>query len=276
MGSWLFSTIVWRERKIETKKRTQAVSPPCLQDTPVPVKQRLSLREALLLARYHACLLNWWLFLLMTLGFLAVGFLVWLQVRAGDLQSLSHANTLSQFVMEPGAGLLASMLACSLLVGDPLLEVLISTRTGISGIAFWRAGLTFGLLLLCSAVYLAWSLAHGISYARQQSSLFFFLLWFVPVLLMSMLSLFGSLLTRNAALGMVIAVVPLAGSLLLAPVLLPIQAAHPFLVSYTFSGGQDAPDWWINRLTLLGIAVVFAAWNWWLLRREERLVGNAH
>lgn len=260
---------------METKKCAHILNAPAFENSPV-VKQRLSLREALLLARYHGRLLNWWLFLLMALGFLAVGFLAWLQMRAGGSQGLSHADTLSQFVMGPGAGLLAGMLASSLLVGDPLLEVLISTHTGISGAALWRASLTFGLLLLCSAVYLAWSLAHGISYARQQSSFFFLLLWFVPVLLMSMLGLFGSLLTRNAALGMVIATVPLAGSLLLAPVLLPIQEAHPFLVSYTFSGGQDASDWWINRLTLLGIAVVFATWNWWLLRREERLAGNTH
>jgi hypothetical protein len=93
------------------------------------------------------------------------------------------------------------------------------------------------------------------------------------VLVMGMLGLFGSLFTRNAALGLVIAIVPLAGSLLLYTKLVSIPATHPFFLSYTFSGGQDAHDWWINRLTLLGIAVALAVWNWWLLRQEERLLG---
>lgn len=261
---------------MHTEKHIRELSASPLQDIPILVKQHLTLREALLLARYHGRLLNWWLFLLMVLGFLVTSGLVWLQLRTGGSQSLSHAIALGQFVMEPGAGLLAGMLTSSLMVGDPTLEVLMTTRTGLSGVAIWRAGLTFCLLLLCSAAYLAWSLAHGIRYAQQQNPLFFLLLWFAPVLVMSMLGLFGSLLTRNAALGMVIAAIPLAGSLLLSPALLSIQATHPFFISYTYSGGQDAPDWWINRLTLLGVALVFAVWNWWLLHREERLVGSFH
>jgi hypothetical protein len=91
---------------------------------------------------------------------------------------------------------------------------------------------------------------------------------------MGMLGLFGSLSTRNAALGMLIATVPLGGALLGQLYLLPIQAAHPFIIPYTYWGEQDAPDWWTNRLTLLGIALALAAWNWWLLQREECLPGN--
>ena len=94
------------------------------------------------------------------------------------------------------------------------------------------------------------------------------------VLVTGMLSLFGALLTRNAALGLIIAAVPLAGSLFLYAKLVSIPETHPFFLSYTFSGGQDAHDWWVNRLTLLGIAGAFTIGNWWLLRREERLLGN--
>ena len=47
------------------------------------------------------------------------------------------------------AGLLAGMLASSLVVGDPLLEVIMATRAGIHGIVIWRA------LLTCSALDLA-------------------------------------------------------------------------------------------------------------------------
>lgn len=240
----------------------------------VSAQQRIPLREALSLLLYHLRLLNWWLFLLMSLSFLGSGCLLWLQLRAGSAQGLSQAADLSRFVMEPGAGLCAGMLASSLIVGDPLLEVIMTTRTGIYQLLIWRTLLTFLILLLCSAAYLTWSLANGISYARQQSALFLLLLWLTPVLVMSMLGLFGALITRNAALGMVIAAVPLAGSLFLYTPLFPIPASHLFFLSYTYSGGQDAGDWWTNRLALLGIALALSACNWWLLRREERLLGS--
>jgi hypothetical protein len=245
-----------------------------LQYTSVLMKQHIPLREATLLARYHLRLLNWWLLLLMALGFPGAGGLVWLQLHTGLAQGMSNAIGISRFVMEPGVGLLAGMLASSLLVDDPLLEVMMATRTGVYGVLAWRSLLTFFMLLLCSAAYLAWSLTNGIGYARQQSPLFLLLLWLVPVLVMGMLGLFGALTTRNAALGLGIAAVPLAGSLFLYEKLFPIQATHPFFISYTYSGGQDTPDWWTNRLTLLGVALAFAIWNWWFLRREERLLDN--
>ncbi len=259
---------------MQTSEKSAAQNALTVQYTPVAARQRISLREVALLIFYHLRLLNWWLFLLMALSFLGAGGLVWLQLHAGASQVLSRAAELSRFVMEPGAGLLAGMLASSLIVGDPLLEVMMATRVGMYGVLTWRYLLTCFILLLCSAVYLAWSLGNGISYARQQSPLFLLLVWLIPVLVMSMLGLFGSLATRNAALGMAIAAVPLAGSLLLYEKLLPIQAAHPFFLSYTYSGGQDAPDWWTNRLALLGVALVFAIGNWCLLRREERLLGS--
>ena len=246
-----------------------------LRYAPAAPDGRPPLREAALLFFYHLRLLNWWLFALVALCFLGFGGLVWMQLQIGGPQGLSNAMGLSRFVLEPGAGLLAGMLASSLIVSDPLLEVMMATRAGIYAVVIWRALLTFCLLLCCSAAYLVWSLANGVSYARQQSPLFLLLVWLAPVLVMGLLGLLGALATRNAALGMVIAVVPLAGSLFLYEKLLPIQATHPFLLSYTYSGSQDAPDWWLNRLTLLGIALAFAVWNWWFLHREERLLNDA-
>lgn len=255
-------------------ERTSLQSAASFRYTPTPAQRQRAWREALLLARYHLRLLNWWLLLLMALGFLGAGFLVWLPLHAGGAQGQSQALALSQFVLEPGAGLLAGLLASSLIVNDPLLEVTMVTRPGIYRLILWRGLLTFLLLLCCSAAFLAWTLANGISYARQQSPHSLLLVWLAPVLVMGMLSLFASLLTCNAALGLVIAAVPLAGSLFLYQKLVSIPATHPFFLSYTSSGGQNAPDWWINRLTLLGIAVVLAVWNWWLLRRQERLLGS--
>ena len=231
-------------------------------------------REVLLLACYHIRLLNWWLLLLVALGFLGSSFLVWLPLHAGSAQALSQARSLCQFVLEPGVGLLAGLLASSLIANDPLLELTMPTQAGIARVVFWRAVLTFILLWCCSAAFLSWSLANGISYTRQQSLLSLLLVWLAPVLVMGMMGLLGSLLTRNAALGLVLAAVPLAGSLFLYVKLVSIPATHPFFISYTFSSGQDAPGWWTNRLTLLGIAVLLAAWNWWLLRREEHLLGS--
>ena len=257
-----------------TGEKAPAQSAASLHYAPVPAQPQRAWREVLLLARYHLRLLNWWLLLLMALGFLGAGFLVWLPLHAGGAQGLSQAIELSRFVLEPGTGLLAGMLASSLIVNDSLLEVTMATRAGISRLLCWRALLTFFFLLVCSAAFLVWSLIHGISYARQQSPLSLLLLWLTPVLVMGMLGLLGSLLTRNAALGLVIAAVPLAGSLFLYEKLVSMPATHPFFISYTFSGGQDTSDWWINRLTLLGIAVALGMWNWWLLWREERLLGS--
>ncbi|HEY7419617.1 MAG TPA: hypothetical protein VH593_30840 [Ktedonobacteraceae bacterium] len=251
-----------------------------LQYAPTAERQRLSLREAALLILYHLRLLNWWLFVLILFGFVGFGAVVWLQLRIGGVQGTSNATELSLFVLEPGVGLFAGILTSSLVVNDPTLEVTMATPDGIYRVVAWRYLLTFFLLLLCSSAYLAWSLENRISYAQQQSPLFLLLLWLAPVLLMSMLGLFGSLVTHNAALGMAIATIPLAGSLFLYEKLSTIQATHPFFLSYTYShyaysGEQVASDWWTNRLVLLGIALVFTVWNWWLLRREEHLLGNA-
>jgi hypothetical protein len=262
-----------------TDERVAPKSISSLQYASTAKRQRLPLREAALLAFYHLRLLNWWLFLLMLFGFAGVGTLVWLQLRIGGIQGQSNAIELSLFVIEVGAALFAGILASSLIVNDPALEVTMVTREGIHRVVVWRYLLTLFLLLLCSAAYLAWSLANQISYTKQQSSLFLLLLWLVPVLLMSTLGLFGSLITRNAPLGMAIAAIPLGGSLFLYEKLYPIQATRPFFFAYTYlhhaySGGQDVPGWWTNHLVLLGIALVFAVWNWWLLHREERLLSN--
>jgi len=255
----------------DEKNALQAAS--LWQHTPVLARQHLPLREAALLLFYHLRLLNWWLFGLMALGFLGVGGLCWLQLHAGNAPDFSRAGELSQFSLESGTGLFAGMLASALVVGDPLLEVTMATRTGIWGVAIWRSILSFLSFLCCAAIYLAWSLGNGISYAKQQSLFEVLLIWLAPVLVMGMLGLFGSLATRNAALGTMIAVLPLAGALFFHSYLLPIQATHPFFIPYT-SWEADAPDWWANRLELLGIALALAVGNWWWLRREERLLGH--
>lgn len=237
-----------------------------------PQRPRAGWREVGLWLAFQIRLLNQWLFALAALGFLGAGALVAMQLRIGGPLGISNAAELSRLTLEPGAGLLAGMLASSLLVDDPLLELTMATRVGIAAVTLWRALLSMLLVACCSAGFLAWTLAHGVRYAHQQSALSLLLLWLAPVLLMGMLGLFGSLATGNGALGMVIAAIPLAGSLFLFPKLVTLPATHPFLITYTASGAQDAHDWWINRLTLLGIAAVFALWNWLLLRREERLL----
>jgi hypothetical protein len=243
---------------------------------PAVVKRRIPLREGALLARYHFRILNRWLFLFILLSFLGFAVLLWFQLRGSGSENSRYGIELSQFVLEPYAGLLAAMLGSSLIVSDPPLEVILTARTGAYGLVVWRFLLSFLILLLCSAVYLFWSLGNGISYDQRQDPLFILLVWLAPVLIMSMLSLFGSLVTHNAALGMTIAIVPLAGSLFLYEALAPLKVTHWFFISYTYSGGADTPDWWANRLTLLVIALVLAAWSGWLLRNDERLVNHSH
>lgn len=248
---------------------------PSLRYRPTQTHRRAPLRETALLIAYHARLLNRWLFLLMAFGFLGVGGLIWLALRVGGSQATGQVADLSRFLLEPGAGLIAALLASSLVVGDPLLEVLMATHTGIRGVVIWRTLLTFGVFLLCSAGFLVWSLANGVNYAKQQSPLYLALVWLAPVLVMGALGLLGALATRNAALGLALAMVPLAGSLFLYAKLSVIQATHPYYLSYTFSGGQDAADWWINRVTLLGVALALAILTTWLLGREEHLLGGS-
>jgi hypothetical protein len=236
--------------------------------------RRLPFREAALLFFYHLRLLNWWLFLLTLLGFLAAGLLTWLQLHLAGAQAESLALDLARFVLESVTGLCAGMLASSLLVGDPALEVTMATRQGVSSVVSWRAILTFALLLCCSTLYLAWSLASGVNYASQQLPLALLLLWLAPVLLMGALGLFGALATGNAALGTVIAALPLAGAHFLHSYLIPIAAAHPFFLPYT-SWNADATDWWTNRLALILMALALAGCNWWWLRHEEGLLNDA-
>lgn len=259
---------------MSTSNHTLAQDFSALRYTPVAGRQRPPLREIALLISYHLRLLRWWPFLLMFLGYLGFGGLLWYQLHLDDAQAMSSATALSRFVMESVAGLFAGMLTSSLIVGDPLLEIAIATRSGLFKVVFWRALLTFAMLLLSSAAYLAWSLGNGIRYAQQQSPLFLLLVWLAPVLLMGMLGLLGSMLTRNAALGLTFSILPLAAALALNPFLLPHKKSHPFFIPYT-NWGPDASDWWTNRLTLLAIALLLAICNWWWLRREERLLGNA-
>jgi len=237
-------------------------------------RRSMPMREQALLLWYHLRLLNWWLFLLMVLGFFVAGLLVWFQVQRGSAEFMYNAGVLSRFMLEPGVGLFAGLLASVLIVGDPLLSVVMATSRGLYSVVLWRLLLSCSGLLLCSMVFLGWTLALGVDYARQQGPLWFLLGWLAPFCLMSMLGLLGSLLTRNATLGLLLAVLPLVASLFLYEKLSSIEALHPFFITYTFSGGQDAPDWWINRLTLLALAAGCALCNWWLLRREERLLNE--
>jgi hypothetical protein len=244
-----------------------------LSDIPVARKHHLPLQELILLLGYHMRLLNWWLFFLMFLGFFISGILFWFEVHLGNSLGQSIGIQISRFIMESGAGLIAGVFASSLVITDPTLETSMLTQEGLFRVTLWRYLLMFFFILLCSAMYLFWSLVNGLVYARQQNPLFFLLMWLAPVLVVSMMGLFGSLLTHNATLGMTIASIPLVGALFLRSYLLPIQAVHPFFIPFTL-WASDASDWWINRLTLLGIAIVFGVASWWQLHYEERLVAS--
>jgi hypothetical protein len=248
----------------------------------IPVGGRIPLREVLLLGKYHLRLLNWWLFLLMFLGFLGSCGLFWLVVHSGTTTAVSNGNEFSRFVLESGAGLVAGLLTSSLVVGDPLLEVMMATRSGIYRVFGWRYLLTLSILLVCSAAYLAWSLAWGTIYTVPQSAFTLLFVWLAPVFAMSTLGLLGALLTRNAALGAVIAAIPLAIALFLHSDLLAIAATNAFwrpfilwfFVPFTL-WSYDVPNyWWLNRALLMGTGLILALCCWWLLRREERLLGN--
>lgn len=242
-----------------------------LQYRQVSQQSRLSLSDTFLIFRYHLKVFSSWLLGLIGFGFGTCAIILWLQLKKGDAESLGNAAQLSLFVLESGAGLVAGLLASSLLIGDPLLEIMMVTSSGIGKVAAIRLFLSFGLLMVYSTLYLVWSLINGVVYAKEQGLLFFLLLWLAPVATVGMLAFFCSLITRNSALGLVIGLVPLAGALFLQPYLLLVEQLHPFIISYTLAG-YNAPDWWLNRLTLLAIGLGLAGLNGWILRKEERLL----
>src|SRR3954454_16651762 len=209
MAAWPSGDGARNVREMQTPETATTRYHGSLRYSPSPAGRRLPWREAALLARYHLRVLNWWLFLLVLLGFAGAGVLVWARAHAGDAQALDDASSLARFVLEPLAGLFAAMLGSALLVRDPPLELLLATRTGASGVTLWRALLTFGILLLCSAAFLAWSLNQGIGYAQRQSPHSLLLVWLVPVLLIGVMGFAGSVMARNDALGAVLATVPL-------------------------------------------------------------------
>src|SRR5215475_10504469 len=132
MAAWSSSGIARRERNMPTGEKTARPCASSFRYAPRPTSSQRAWREAILLASYHLRLLNWWLLLLVALGFLGSSFLVWLPVHAGGAEAQGQATALSQFVLEPGAGLLAGMLASSLIANGPLLDVTMATRTGIA------------------------------------------------------------------------------------------------------------------------------------------------
>ena len=240
-----------------------------------PAETRRPWREAALLARYHLRLLDGWLLVLMLLGFGTCAIVVGVQSQSPHTTDVRNAAGLSLFVLESGAALFAGLLGSALIINDPLLEVLLATRGGIVAPVAWRAALGFGMLLGCCAGFQLCLAVAGL----QQDFVLAPLTWLAPAVVMGMLGLFGSLLARNAALGAALAAAPLAGSLFLYNALFSLPAARPFLISYTCSAyaagvSLGARDWLTNRLALLGIALLLAGCNLWLLRREERLLGG--
>jgi hypothetical protein len=227
-----------------------------------------------LLAHYHLRILKGWALIL--LSFLGFVVLLWFQLHGNSAEGVRLGEELSRFVMEPYLGLLAAMLGSSLLMNDPLLEVILTTRTGIVGVVLWRGLLSLCALWFCAGIYLVWSRGNAVSYIRQQNTLSLLLVGAAPALLMMMLGLFGSLMTGSAALGMTMAAIPLAASLFLYAPLSRWQVAHYFFITYTFSGGPESPDWWTNRLILLGCALGLAAGNGWLLHNEKHIVSTLH
>ena len=242
----------------------------------------IPLREAFLLIKYHLRLLNWWLLLVMLLGFVGSGAMLWLVLNSGGQLATTHGNEFSRFILELGASLIAIVLTSVLVVGDPGLEVIMVTQEGISRVLIWRYLITLCVLFICAAGYLIWSLLLGVTYTVPQTALTLFMVWFAPVFVMSMLSMLTSLIARNAALGVVIAAIPLMSVLLFHNDLVNIMAAHLWVrvtflgvfFPYTLWGFEQPGWWWANRLLLIVEGLLLIYWSWWCLRKEERLLGK--
>src|SRR5258708_39187178 len=97
---------------------------PAVEYSGVTASPRISWREAILLATYHIRLLNWWLFLLMALGFVGSCGVFWLTAHTGTPVALGRGNELSRFVLESGAGVCATSLSGFLVVGGSMFDMM--------------------------------------------------------------------------------------------------------------------------------------------------------
>src|SRR5258708_40104739 len=111
---------------------------PAVEYSGVTASPRISWREAILLATYHIRLLNWWLFLLMALGFVGSCGVFWLTAHTSTPVALGRGNELSRFVLESGAGFVASTLTSFFVGGGPMLEVVITTHSCIYKVSALR------------------------------------------------------------------------------------------------------------------------------------------
>src|SRR5260370_36643478 len=103
---------------------------PAVEYSGVTASPRISWREAILLATYHIRLLNWWLFLLMALGFAGSCGVFWLTAHTGTPVALGRGNELSRFVLESGAGFVAGTLTSFFVGGGSMAGMMVPTTAG--------------------------------------------------------------------------------------------------------------------------------------------------
>jgi hypothetical protein len=230
--------------------------------------------ERILLSLYHMRVINWWLLLIVVGLFVLFGGVIWFTLHTNTPHTanpVQYVTGASRFLLEAGAATIAGTLVGPLVLSDPMLELLLVSRGGIRQILLCRFLLVIFILFLTCVVYLAWSLALGVRYSRQESLLWFFLLWLAPVLFVSMLGLTVSFISHSAAIGAVFSGLLLTFSIFLSDYIITQEPLRLFFIALSLYV-PDASDWWWNRLVLTCSGLILALWCWWWISRDERLL----
>jgi hypothetical protein len=207
---------------------------------------------------------------LIALCFLAASIILW-QMRQIHYPLL-YQQELSSFILEAGAGLIASMVGGALLVNDPALELLLASPQGIRKVFIIRLGIAWLMLAVPAALFVLWSRRLGIDYFHNFSWLRLFCLWFIPTWLCTQMSFLTALLTRQAIMGGVI-----GGSLILLELFMKDLFLQQTLLLWLFvpisQWLPDASIWGPSRALLFCLGAVMMICSLWWVEREERVLG---
>jgi pimeloyl-ACP methyl ester carboxylesterase len=218
-----------------------------------------------------------------TVGWIALaasGLLIALMTFTDARQAFNATHvTMVQLIIPLIVGIQAALLFSP--DDEPGLEVTLACPRPIGWTVIERLAV---VLLTQSAVALIGTLL-SLAYAPEQNALEAFARWLPPMLFFSGLGMFVTIRTRNSTFGAVIVglgwfAFNIAGDMFLPgqPFMFPLNYVQPFLwMTHPFLAPDAlmSADFWLNRVIVMGVGVMFILLTLWNLRDEETVLLNA-
>jgi len=232
--------------------------------------------------RYEVRLLRVWALafpplIIVGMTLLAVG--IALFTAHGDHHTLAQLMTASLEMLTP---LGAAIIVAGLTVSDPAMELRLTLPQPYAVTALLRAGLLVawsGVMALVAGIFIYhwrfWRIPQQLDVPGVATQfLALQLTWLAPLLCLSALGFCLAALLRSGTIsGAILGVAWLIESLAYG-YFVAYTWLHPLFLFPTTLAPQIA-FWTVSRLELIGIALVFTAIGWLLLRDSERLIGVA-